>query len=332
MTDLTEPRHIDTASGVLEGEAAQMRVSRTGFSGPARLPAVRVPPSPATDDAPTYYGLPVVKYPPWNALVPSYFFAGGMSGGAAALGAALQVLGHPTQRRLVRRCRWLAFVGISTGAVFLVVDLGRPAKFFHMLRVVRPTSALNMGAWIIGLGGISSGLSVVARGRARALGELAGLVAGANGLLLATYTSAVLSTTAIPAWNRAPRSLALLFGSSSVSSAAGLLACIDGDPVLLRLLQPATAVELAANGLMSLELGPGILSEPLRQGRSGRLWQASQALAIGALVASLGSGRRARRISGLLATAAGLAVRFAVMRIGRASAQDPRATFESGSR
>src|SRR5690606_11344266 len=73
-----EPRHIDTASGALEGEAARMRVDRAGWSGPARLPAPRVPLTRAEEEAPTYYGLPVVKAPPWLGYVPAYFYAGGV--------------------------------------------------------------------------------------------------------------------------------------------------------------------------------------------------------------------------------------------------------------
>lgn len=322
-----EPRHIDTASGALEGEAARMRVDRAGWSGPARLPAPRVPLTRAEEEAPTYYGLPVVKAPPWLGYVPAYFYAGGVAGAAATLGGALQVLGGRDQRRLVMRCRWVALAGVSSGALFLVLDLGLPWAWYRMLRVFRPTSALNMGAWIIGAGLLSSGASVAARGRLAPLGEAAGIVAGLNGPLLATYTATVLTTTAIPAWAGAARSMPLLFGASSVSSAMGLLALLGDDAVVHRLLGPSTAIEIAASGLVRAELGGGAVGEPLRRGRSGRLWRAAQLLGAGALAASLVDTPRARRVAGGLATAAGLVLRFAVLRIGEASARDPQATL-----
>ena len=60
------------------------------------------------------------------------------------LGAAARTL-----PRLRRRCRRLSLVSIIVGTAALIADLGRPSRFFNMLRVFRPTSPMSMGSWLL---------------------------------------------------------------------------------------------------------------------------------------------------------------------------------------
>ena len=105
----------------------------------------------------SYYGRPVIKSPTWKVPdVPLYLYLGGAAGVSATLAALADVTGRPALRRLGR----LAALGgalVSVGA--LIHDLGRPNRFLNMLRVIKPTSPLSVGSWILAPFGALSGLA-----------------------------------------------------------------------------------------------------------------------------------------------------------------------------
>src|SRR5205823_11154878 len=146
-------------------------------------------------DGQTYFDRPVLKEPVWIWAVPAYFSVGGVAGAAAVLGAAAQLLGHDELRGLVRRCRVIAAAGTALGTAFLIEDLGRPGRFLNMLRVFRPTSPLSVGSWVLAPAAVLSAGSAVLPGP---IGDAAGLGSGALGGPLATYTSILLTNTAVP--------------------------------------------------------------------------------------------------------------------------------------
>ena len=95
----------------------------------------------------SYYGRPIVKPPPWKTpLIACYLFAGGLAGASAALGAAAHVSGN---RPLERRAWAASLAALAVSPPLLIADLGRPARFFNMLRVFKVTSPLNVGAWVL---------------------------------------------------------------------------------------------------------------------------------------------------------------------------------------
>jgi hypothetical protein len=94
----------------------------------------------------SYYGRPVLKPPVWKHEIPAYLFTGGLAAGTAVVAAGADLTGRPA----LRRASWLgSFGGLLASVYFLVVDLGRPARFHHMLRVIKPTSPMSVGTWII---------------------------------------------------------------------------------------------------------------------------------------------------------------------------------------
>jgi formate-dependent nitrite reductase membrane component NrfD len=205
-----------------------------------------------------------------------------------------------------------------------------------MVRMFRPTSALNVGGWVIGASGGALAVAAFAPEKpaiTRAVGDAAGLAGGASGLLLATYTGAVLPNTAIPVWRDMRRTLPFLFAASAASGAASALQLGDPDEpaagVVRRLSTASKLAELAAAVAVERELGPGPSGRPLRTGRSGWLWTAGKALGAASLVASLASRRSRRAVvaSGVLGTLAGVMVRFALHDAGIASGRDPRASL-----
>ncbi|HET7719493.1 MAG TPA: NrfD/PsrC family molybdoenzyme membrane anchor subunit, partial [Acidimicrobiales bacterium] len=94
----------------------------------------------------SYYGRPILKAPVWKAYIPLYFFTGGMAGASSTLALAAQLTGNP---RLARSARVASAAGVAVSGPLLVLDLGRPRRFLNMLRVLKPTSPMSVGSWVL---------------------------------------------------------------------------------------------------------------------------------------------------------------------------------------
>jgi Polysulphide reductase, NrfD len=277
----------------------------------------------------SYYGRPVIKPPVWKQPdVPLYLFVGGVAGVSAVLAEGAAVSGRPGLERWAR----LAAAGGSTvGAVALVHDLGRPARFLNMLRVFKPTSPLSVGSWILApFGGLSAAAAASnLTGRLPFVGRAAGVGAAALGPPLATYTAVLLCDTAVPAWHEAYREMPFWFAGSSAAAAGGLgiaAAPLSESTPARRVALAGAAVDVAAEQMVRRRLG--MLAEPYDQGRPGRLLRIARSLTVaGAGAAVLGRRSRALSVAGGAALAAGsLLTRFGVFQAGLASAKDPKYT------
>jgi formate-dependent nitrite reductase membrane component NrfD len=286
----------------------------------------------------TYYERPTLKEPTWIWTVPTYFFAGGAAGGAALIAAAAQLADRDGLEGLIRRARWVGAIGGMAGSVLLIADLGRPDRFFNMLRVFRPSSPMSVGSWSLAAAGLLTAGSAVINAPGtplRPVGDVLGLGAGAVALPLSTYTAVLLSNTAVPLWQQIRRSLPVLFASSAVSSSASILDLLPATPRESRILRAYGIAgrlgELFSAPIVKREASrvPRVAA-PLHDGVSGALWRASQFLNIAGLALSvLPTRRRGPRIAAAVAgIASGLTLRFAVMRAGKLSSMDPHATFQ----
>ncbi len=286
----------------------------------------------------TYYDRPVLKEPVWVWQVPAYFYAGGAAGAAAVLGGVAQALEGDDVAGLVRRCRYLAVGGTVVGTALLIADLGRPERFLNMLRVFKPSSPLNVGSWILSAAtGLSVGAAALGSrdGLPGRLGAAAGYGAALTGMPLAGYTAVLLADTAVPAWQEARRSLPALFIASAASSAASLLSLMSlnqrEQQIVYRFGTIAEVAEIAAAKSVDKEVGRvERVARAYKEGLSGSLWRASGLLSYASLALGLLARRsKAANLAGAITgTAGGLATRFALFHVGKASARDPRATFD----
>ncbi|RIV37440.1 polysulfide reductase [Micromonospora radicis] len=296
-----------------------------------------VPPAEFT----SYYGRPILKPPVWTWEIAAYLFTGGLAAGSSLLAAGGQLTGRPAVRRAGRVA---ALAAVTASAGLLVGDLGRPERFHHMLRVAKPTSPMSVGTWILTAYGPAAGLAALAEaapllpergplGLARRVlppvGRVAGLAAAATAPALGTYTAVLLSDTAVPSWHEAYPHLPLVFAGSALASGAGvgLLAVPPAQAGAARRLAVAGAA-LELFGAHRLETGLGLVGEPYRTGRAGRLLRAGRALTAAGVAGAL-LGRRSRplaAISGAALLAASVATRFGVFQAGVASVRDPRYT------
>lgn len=286
-------------------------------------------PSPEPNGEPrSYYGRPIVKTPPWSDEIPWYLFTGGLAGGSAALGLAARLAGN---QRLAANAMSASAAGVAASLPLLAHDLGRPWRFHHMLRVVKPTSPMNVGSWLLAaLGPAAVGAAVAERlGIFPRLRRVAEVVAGVLGPPLATYTGVLIADTAVPTWHAAGRELPLLFAGGAAASAGGLAAIVtppEAAGPARRLAVGGALVELGTTEVMRRRLGP--LAEPYGQGGARRLSRlATVSGGAGALLLGLAGRRRAMAAAGgALLLASSACQRFAVYRAGIDSAADPRYT------
>jgi hypothetical protein len=322
------------------GQATRSAASRAGRGG---AEGVTVPPARPR----SYYGEPILAEPVWTPEIPIYFFVGGLAGACAPLTLAASLRGNDV---LARRAAGLALAGAVLSPALLISDLGRPARFFNMLRMFKVTSPMSVGSWVLtGFG------ATAAVGAAR---ELLGLLPRAGraaqaadvvlGPLLSTYTGALIAQTAVPVWHEARRELPFVFAAGSLASAGSalqLLTPFEHAAPARRMALVGAAAELATVRAMEHRLGD--LAEPYERGRIGVLARAAKVLtgAGGALVAAASAARpparrglpwmRGRRPAatpavavaksgGALILAGAAFERWAIFRAGFASARDPK--------
>jgi Polysulphide reductase, NrfD len=284
----------------------------------------------------SYYGQPVVKEPVWTWEIPLYFFTGGMAGASAGLAFLSQLRGNDV---LARRAWGVALAGVGVSPVLLISDLGRPSRFFNMLRLFKVTSPMSVGSWL--LAGANTATSLAAadallppqlrrRLPLAAVAPLARPAAAALGLPLSTYTAVLIANTSVPVWHEARRTLPFVFagGAAASAGAAATLVCPPEHAGPARRMAVIGAV-LQLTAARTMEEGLGELARPYREGVSGRLARGAQVLTAVGGMALAGLARRSRpaAIAGAGALAAGaLLERCAVYLAGSVSARDPAAT------
>jgi hypothetical protein len=288
----------------------------------------------------SYYGRPVLKQPVWTDEIPLYYFTGGLAGASASLALAARLAGN---HRLASDALAVSATGILASFPLLVDDLGRPDRFHHMLRVLKPTSPMSVGTWILSaLGPSVVGAAVADRlGILPRLGRTAEVVAGTLGPALATYTAVLVADTAVPVWHEAGRQLPFVFAGSAAAAAGGAAAILtpaaDAGPAR-RLAVGGALVELGAARVMERRLGE--LAEPYHHPPARRFARLARACTgAGALVLGLAGRRRPAAVAGGALLLAGSACqRLAVHKAGFESASDPkyvvqpqRARLDSGA-
>jgi len=312
----------------------------------------------AADEArSSYYGVPPIHKPHWKWLVVVYFFLGGIAGASYVIAAVSHLVGPKEDQPIARAGRYLSLAALVPCPILLVLDLHRPRRFLNMLRVVKFRSPMSVGTWGLLLFSGFSGLSALIQaaedgllGRGRAVGVMSRLparavaVAGTPfGFFVAGYTGVLLAATAVPLWAKNARFMGPLFLSSAFSTAASAITLVlslrrrtPGEALhrLERLERAAMVAELGLLAASRARLGP--TAKPVVEGRLGGLLRYGTVgggllVPLAIQTASAIAGRPPSRPISMLASAlvltGGFVLRHAVVAGGRASADDPEATF-----
>ena len=298
-----------------------------------------------------YYGIPPIKEHTWTWEVPVYFWLGGIGAGAHVTSAIARSLGNG-DRAFLRASRYITLLTMILSPVLLIMDLGRPERFYNMLRIVKWRSPMSMGTWALTVFSLLTGTvaaSQAARdgllGRDTVLARLVGamptrflsVLALPFGFFVGAYTGVLLAMTSVPMWARNAVLMGPTFLSSAIStglSAVSLVLHLGGSgerrtlEALRRAERMALVVEAALIAASLARMGPW--SKPLFSKKLAPLFVGGTL--VGGLAApfALLSGRETRGkslLASVFALLGGLAFRFAMIEGGRLSARDPQATF-----
>jgi formate-dependent nitrite reductase membrane component NrfD len=280
--------------------------------------------------AESYYGRPVVKAPVWSAMdIGGYLFLGGLAGASSVLAAGAELTGRPG---LARAGKVAALGAISASAAALVHDLGRPSRFVNMLRVVKPTSPMSIGSWLLAGYGPAAGVAAATAvtGMFPGIGRAATIGAGLLGPAVASYTAVLISDTATPAWHSGYREMPFVFVGSAATAAAGMgmLAASPAEAGPARRAAVfGTALETVAMHRMRSRLG--MIAETHQEGTAGKLLKAAEVLTIGGAITGAVLGRRSRvaaAVAGAALLAGSACTRLGLFQAGVQSAEDPKYT------
>ncbi|MFG3296641.1 NrfD/PsrC family molybdoenzyme membrane anchor subunit [Streptomyces sp. NPDC048179] len=279
----------------------------------------------------SYYGRPVIKAPSWSAQdIAGYFFLGGLAGAGSVLAAGAQLTGRTTTATAMKVS---SLAAVSLSAVALVHDLGVPSRFPNMLRVLKPTSPMSVGSWLLAGYGPAAGAAAVTAvtGRLPRAGAAATGAAALLGPAIASYTAVLAADTAVPAWHGAHRELPYLFAASATAAASGMALLLgpaqESAPARCAAVLAAGADEAATR---AVERRLGMVAETYRRGRAGTLLRTARLLTAAGAATGLLLGHRSRSaaaLAGLALLTGSACTRFGVFAAGVASAEDPKYTI-----
>ena len=202
-----------------------------------------------------YADHPFLKAPNWHGLVVADILLNNLCTGLFLV-AALGELAAPARFAATAHVAYPVVLGLLIlDLVCLVLDLGDPLRFHHMLRVFKLRSPMSVGVWSlvafspVGLLGV---MTILGLGPAwddvRRVLAAVGLVPA---LLAAMYKGVLFSTTAQPGWRDA-RWLGGYLATSAVLLGCAellLLALFLGQPAATGALRTATLALLMVNGI-----------------------------------------------------------------------------------
>ena len=306
-----------------------------------------------------YYGVPPIHKPHWHWLIISYFFLGGLAGGSYVVASLSDLLGGEAGKRIARVGRYISFAALAPSPLLLILDLRRPERFLHMLRVLKLRSPMSLGVWgLVGFSAFSALSAVIQAARDGLLdgmpvpggflrvlpAKFIGFMGLAPAFFLSGYTGVLLAATAVPLWTKNYLLMGPLFLSSALSTSTAAIALVlsgsrqtseRATERLERLDSAALAIELGLLLAIRRQLTPTI-ARPLNQGRLARLERALLTMGLAAPLGLQGFAalfgwrlpRAVARLASLLVLAGGFVLRYLMVTAGRQSADDPAATFE----
>ena len=316
-----------------------------------KMPTAKSATGAQADQREGYYGVPLLKRPKWRWEIAFYFFFEGISAGSFLLGALADLSGNKRLRELARAAYDVSFSTLLPCPPLLIADLGRPERFHHMLRVFKPMSPMNLGAWT--LAGFSVPVTAIAAFRLISDGSSndenklmlrSGL--GAAGLPFAltmiSYPGVLLSTTSTPVWSRS-RFLGALFACNSIGNGAAATSFAlswqrgNQNVALERLAKiESTARICEGAAVVAYLVTSKDAARPLTKGRHSLLFWLG-AIGCGLLLPVVLADtrnqnkdhRRSRGksiVRSVLSLAGGLALKWAITHAGRQSADDVQST------
>ena len=308
----------------------------------------------------SYYNVPVIHKPHWKWLIIVYFFLGGLSSASYVLASITAFMSGREARQITRTGRYISLAALLPCPFLLIMDLGRPERFLMMLRILKLRSPMSVGTWGLTIFGALATLSALIQaaqdgllGRFKLLrllvlalpSQAISMLGCGFGFFVGGYTGVLLAVTAVPLWAKNALLLGPLFLTSAMSSGSAaitlMLSILPGTrhSTIRRLERLDTITLLAELGLivaMRWNTGPTI-SRPIREGYLGHIfrWGVVGTGIVGPLALQIRSRFSKHEqsfssaiLSSILTLTGGFLLRYVMVMAGRASADDPQATFD----
>jgi hypothetical protein len=236
-------------------------------------------------NAPGYANGPVTKAPNWHGLVAWDLLFNNLTTGLFLVAAISELAAPEVFASLARVAYPVALVFLLTDLMCLVLDLGDPRRFHHMLRVFKPSSPMSFGTWCLTVYSlpltVTAALSLLPEGETplewvRRTAVVLGLLPALGS---AAYKGVLLSTNAQPGWRDARWLGGYLANSALMLGCAGLLALslLTGETRAASTLRAALGLMLVLNGIplglliVNLRLALSRIYSPVRLWRVGVL-------------------------------------------------------------
>ena len=308
----------------------------------------------------SYYGIPPIHKPHWKWLVIVYFFLGGIAGASYVVATIARLFGGTEGQRIARVGHFVSLAALLPSPVLLILDLGRPERFHHMLRVFKWRSPMSVGTWgLTVFGGFCTAAAAIETVEAGIVNRprvvvrivrllptgLIYLVGSGPAFFVSGYTGVLLAATAVPIWTKQHLMMGPLFVSSAMSNATAaitlVLALTRGTTHgTLQRLERLDAISMLSELLILVtlrrRLGP-VIGRPLDEGRLGQIHRfgvLGGGLIVPLALQGLAMAMRGRVARGLTIVASimtltgGFLFRYVIVMAGHESADDPEATFE----
>jgi len=205
----------------------------------------------------------VTKAPEWHGFVAWDMLLNNLTTGLFMV-AALGELAAPSVFTPVAKAAYpLSLILLLADLLCLVLDLGDPLRFHHMLRIFKPTSPMSLGTWCLTIYSlpltVAAALSLLAppgadatrldMERARKAAAILGLLPALGS---AVYKGVLLSTNSQPGWRDARWLGGYLTNSAVLLGCAEMLvlSALMGQESAARVLRPALELLLMLNAII----------------------------------------------------------------------------------
>ena len=298
-----------------------------------------------------YYGIPPIKKAHWTWEIFVYFWVGGIGAGAHLASVVGHLLGWE-DKAFFRTSRYTVLIAMILSPLLLISDLGRPERFYNMLRILKLRSAMSLGSWALfvfgNLGGLIAasqaardgllGRNFLSRTLVKVVPDRAlSVVALPFALFVGAYGGILIAMTSVPIWARNWLLMGPTFLTSAVSTGLSWLSFVLhlgnwGETRTLEALRRAERIVLLIEaGLVAGSLAKmGRWGKPLLTKKLAPLFFGGTVLGGILTPLALLSGKETRGkglLSSILVLLGGLAFRYVMVDAGRMSADDPEAYF-----
>jgi hypothetical protein len=245
-----------------------------------------------------YENMTVTKVPGWHGIIAWDALLNGMATGLF-LAAAVSELAAPAVFMHVAKIAYpVALVLLLVDLGLLVLDLGDPLRFHHMLRVLKLGSPMSVGTWCLTIFSLpltaAAGLSVLSVlgfdfKWARIIAVVLGLLPGFGS---AAYKGVLLSTNAQPGWKDARwlggylTNSALLMGCGELLVLSALMQQVQAISILRTAFIVMLVLNVIPLGLLFVNLQPthAQLYTRGQQWRAGGLIVAATVIPLGLML------------------------------------------------